>query len=84
MTEQQDEINLRVALELAQREATEARREVRILQRRIKRLEELSGLSSDSLITRAFTVWGYYFLASLIIGLPLGAGIWVIMQLVFR
>ncbi len=79
-----DEVDLRVALELAQREAAEARREVRILQRRIKRLEELSGLSSDSLMTRAFTVWGYYVLATLMISLPIGFVMWVVVELLVR
>ncbi len=74
------EVELRVALELAQREASEARREVRILQRRIKRLEELSGLMSDSVLTRAFTVWGYYVLATLTVGVPVGVGMWVLMM----
>lgn len=79
-----DEVDLRVALELAQREATEARREVRILQRRIKRLEELSGLSSDSIFTRAFTVWGYYLLATLTVSLPVGFVMWVAVELLKR
>jgi hypothetical protein len=30
-----------------------------------------TGLVSDSFLTRAFTVWGHYFVAQLIIGIPL-------------
>ena len=30
-----------------------------------------TGLVSDSFFTRAFTVWGHYFVAQLIIGIPM-------------
>ena len=30
-----------------------------------------TGLVSDSFFTRAFTVWGHYFVAQLIIGIPI-------------
>ena len=30
-----------------------------------------TGLVSDSFLTRAFTVWGHYFVAQLIIGIPM-------------
>lgn len=85
------EVELRVALALAQKdaaeakaEAIEARREVRILQRRIVKLAELSGLMSESVFTRAFTVWGYYLLATLTASIPIGLVMWVASELIRR
>lgn len=84
----QSEIDLRVALALSQQaaedalaEAKEARREVRVLQRRIVKLEELSGLMSENIFTRAFTVWGYYLLATLTASIPIGLVMWLLIEL---
>jgi hypothetical protein len=41
-------------------------------------LETKSGLQSPNFLKRAFTVWGHYFVAQLIIGLILGIGYVVI------
>lgn len=66
------EIELRVELALAQKDAAEARAEVKELRDWCQSLEERSGLMSGSLMARAFTVWGYYLLATISVGIPIG------------
>lgn len=65
-----DEIDLRVSLAIAQKDAAEARAEAKELRSWLQAIEERSGLMSDSIFTRAFTVWGYYLLATIIISIP--------------
>lgn len=83
-----DEVDLRVALALAQKEAAEARAQVADLERKISEqqdwlmsIEQRSGLLSNNLLTRAFTVWAYYLVATLTISLPIGLVVVVVVLL---
>lgn len=65
-----DEVDLRVALELARKDAADAKAEAKELRDWLTAIEQRSGLMSDSVVSRAFTVWGYYLLATIIISIP--------------
>jgi hypothetical protein len=59
-------------------------KKTKFLDRDIKEIEELipnSDLLSNSFFTRAFAVWGHYFVAQLIIGLGIGA-VYVVLILI--
>ena len=79
-----DEVDLRVALELARKDAADAKAEAKELRDWLTAIEQRSGLMSDSILSRAFTVWGYYLLATLTISLPIGVIIFVAAELLRR
>ncbi len=62
-------------LEVEQKRLANENKETKNLARDIKEVEELipnSDLLSENFITRAFAVWGHYFIAQLIIALGIG------------
>ena len=52
------------------------REEIAALEKRLDRIEARSGLMSKNFINRAFSVWGYFFFAQLMIGI--GAGLIIV------
>lgn len=79
-----DEVDLRVALAMAQKDAAEAKTEAKELRDWLTAIEQRSGLMSDSLTSRAFTVLGYYLLASFMVGIPIGLVVVIVVELLKR